>query len=510
MFNREQHLFELLETLPQAVFETDLHGNLVYVNRSALEMFGYTPDDIRRGLNVRDVIAPSEHEKLMKNLGRRLAGGPPENLEYIGQRRDGTQFPVLIYSNPIRHASEITGMRGLLVDISARKREEQLRWQLETELAKAQKLDSIGLLAGGIAHDFNNILTAIVGNISLARMRSDQPDLVAQCLENAERASLRARDLTLRLLTFSRGGEPTRRPISLAKLLTDATTFALAGSNVRGDFSLAADLAAIHADEVQMLQVLHNVVLNAVQAMPDGGILRVQADTVSIDTSAPIPVPPGRYVRLEIIDQGAGIPENQLDRIFDPFFTTRPNGSGLGLTISFSIVRRHGGHVAVASKVGQGTRVTLYLPTATEPSTLAATTSGTTQPGKGRILLMDDDEIVRKTGRLLLRELGYDVLVVADGAEVLEQYTRAHIEDRPFAAVLLDLTVPGGMGGEETCRRLRQLDPRARAIVASGYATSPVMADCHRFGFVAAIAKPYDVKQISQVLHEVLAERQGP
>jgi CheY-like chemotaxis protein len=389
----------------------------------------------------------------------------------------------------------------ILQDVTARKKYEE-------ELQKAEKLESIGVLAGGIAHDFNNLLTGVLGNISIARIHAPADGNVQQNLSKAEKACLRARDLTRQLLTFSKGGAPVRKAMSIADILKESAEFSLRGSNVRCEFDLPADLPAVEIDEGQIAQVLNNLIINADQAMPDGGILRVGAGTVEVTGADSLPLKPGRYLRVTVADTGIGIPKEALPRIFDPFYTTKEKGSGLGLTTVYSVVRNHEGLVTVDSEPGVGTTFFLFLPVSRNaPRGEAKPESG---PGKRRVLVMDDEGMVREVALEFLGHLGFEGTAVEGGEEAVAAYRDAREAGRPFSAVIMDLTIPGGMGGKEAVRRLHDLDPGVRAIVSSGYSNDPVMADPARFGFRGVIAKPYRMRELREVLEGVLSGGGSP
>ncbi|MFN7145499.1 MAG: ATP-binding protein, partial [Myxococcota bacterium] len=377
--------------------------------------------------------------------------------------------------------------------------------RLEEELRRASTLESVGVLAGGIAHDFNNILTGILANLSLARLHTSPGDRVHVRLGEAEKAALRARDLTQQLLTFAKGGAPVKKATSLADVVRDSTAFVLSGSNVSPRFVVEAEPWVVEADAGQLSQVVQNLVLNAQQAMPEGGTLEIRLSNAALEGPTGMPLGPGRYVRLDVVDTGVGIAPQHLPRVFDPFFTTKQKGSGLGLATAYAIVRKHDGHIAVRSQLGQGTALSVYLPAApTVTPAPVAVPPLPTERGAGRVLVMDDDALIRETAEALLGELGYAVTLARDGAEAIRVYRAALDEGQPFDAVVLDLTVPGGMGGRQAIEELRRVDPEIRAVVSSGYSEDPVMADFRRHGFTAVMAKPYTIQEMSAVLGRVV------
>ena len=383
------------------------------------------------------------------------------------------------------------------------------RKRMEDERIRLSKLDSMSVLAGGVAHDFNNILAAIVGNLSFA-LTARRPDLQHEVLSDVQAAAFRAQKLVAQLATFSRGGMPIRKVADIAPLLRQSTEFALSGSNVTCEFEISPELAAVSVDEGQIGQVIDNLVINAQQAMPCGGTLRVCAENVVVsgdDAVARLAVRPGRYVRIVVEDHGAGIPAAHLPRIFDPYFTTKEKGSGLGLATAYSIVKRHDGHVSVESEVGRGTTFTILLPASGARPELACVPRPPS-PGRGLVLLMDDEQMIRDgTGRML-RHLGYTVALARDGEEAVATYRRAVDRGEPFDVVIMDLTIPAGMGGKETLAALRSLDPGVTAVVSSGYSDEPIVAAYREHGFAGVLPKPYTIGELAEVLREVASTRE--
>jgi len=418
--------------------------------------------------------------------------------------KDGAERIITDSGAPIRdRESKIMGMVLVFRDMTEKERMEQ-------ELLRAQKLESVGILAGGIAHDFNNILTAILGNISLAKTYAPAGDRIVARLEKAEKASLRAKDLTRQLLTFSRGGAPIKKITSLADVIKDSAQFALRGADIRCDFSLAQDLWPAEVDEGQISQVIHNMILNAEEAMPEGGSINVRAENSEITAAHALPLSPGGYIKISIQDAGIGMPKEHLDKIFDPYFTTKQKGSGLGLTTSYSIISKHDGHIAVESETGAGTTFSVYLPTSNKEHVPSGhKEEPLVHVQGGRILLMDDEESVREIAGEIVKHLGYEVAFARDGSEALELYQKAKKANRPFDLVIMDITIPGGMGGKETIKKLLAVDPEARAIVSSGYSMDPIMAEYRTHGFRCVVTKPYRIEELSAALQEAVKIRQA-
>jgi len=370
--------------------------------------------------------------------------------------------------------------------------------ELEQQLRQSQKMEAMGQLAGGIAHDFNNLLTAVIGNISLMKMMSDQKDKkMTERLDAAESAANRAKDLTQRLLTFSTGGAPVRKPISLAALVREYAGLALSGSSALCEYVIPDDLWPVYADEGQIGQVVGNLVINAHQAMPEGGRIRISCENAS-------DILPIRSVRMLISDEGIGIPPENMERIFDPFFTTKEKGRGLGLATTYSIIRNHEGLIRVESETGHGATFIVSLPAS--GSAVAPSGARKESPlfGTEKVLVMDDEEIIRETARVMLEAIGYTVEDARDGAEAITLYESALQSGTPFAAVIMDLIIPGGMGGKEAVGRLLEIDPQARVIVSSGYSNDQVMANYRDYGFVEVVSKPYNVGELSRKLAGVI------
>jgi signal transduction histidine kinase/ActR/RegA family two-component response regulator len=412
---------------------------------------------------------------------------------------------------------------GALVLVALRLRRAELdRMRMSEDLMKGQKLESLGILAGGIAHDYNNLLTAIMANISLAaqventesRAYKEKPEgVVLESLKDAEKATLQAKELTRQLITFAKGGAPVKALVSdIGELIKGSAGFASRGSNVRCEFSIPDDLYPVEADKGQINQVLQNLIINAEQAMPDGGVIKVKAGNMTVAEDNLLQLKAGEYVKTTLEDQGTGIPRENLSKVFDPYFTTKEAGSGLGLAIAYSIIKTHGGHLSVETELGAGSTFTIYLPASgkkvekEEPPEVVRVAEA--RAGGGRVLVMDDDELVRKVVCRVLSKVGFEISSAKSGIEAIEMYTEASSSDRPFDLVIMDLTVPGGLGGKETIEELLDIDPEVKAIVSSGYSTDPVMKDFRKYGFKGAVIKPYNIEELMSVVRKVIAEEQ--
>lgn len=493
----------IVDNLPLLFAYMSPDRRYVYVNRQYEEWFN-APVEAIIGRTTQELLTAELFEAAGPFVAQALAG-QTVYWEAEATFPDGVRRSFRIQYVPhYGDDGQVQGYMSLMEDTRQRKR-------IESELLRAQKLESIGILAGGIAHDFNNLLTAILGNLSVARSEAERSGntLVAETLDEAEKASLRARGLTMQLLTFAKGGRPVRAPFCLADLLRESTAFALRGSNVQCELEIAPDLWLVDADEGQVNQVLNNLVMNAAQAMPRGGAVVVSSENVTITSDSGF-LQPGDYVRVSVSDRGIGIPPEHLNKVFDPYFTTKEKGSGLGLAAAYSIIKNHQGHIEVESTVGEGTVVTIYLPAMWEDTSVGVSPSADgadsgQQTASGHVLLMDDDEMVRDVGARLLRYVGYTVECAEDGQQAVEMYQRARERSQPFDVLVLDLTVPGRMGGLETIRILRDVDPTVRAIVSSGYSTDPIMAEYGRYGFVGVVPKPYQPEQLCGAVSRALA-----
>ena len=496
---RESHdrLDGVLTSLNDAILLVDPVTRLIIGHNDATtRIFGYSHEE----LIGKDSISLHVDQAHYEQFGRK-AMAAYENpgfyaTEFEMQRKDGGVFPTEHFVRPVRTPDSLIGyVVSVVRDITERKR-------LEEELLSAQKLESLGVFAGGIAHDFNNILTMILGNVSMAKMGVPPEYEMFDLLNEAEIASTRAQMLTKQLLTFAKGGAPVKETASIKAILKESSSFVLRGSKSGCEFSIAEDLWPAEVDVGQISQVINNVVINADQAMPEGGIIQVVATNLMIEGSHGLPVKPGRYINISISDQGVGIAENHLLNIFDPYFTTKHAGNGLGLATTYSITKRHDGHITVESQLGHGTTLHIYL----HASEKAVPEKKEVKliKGQGRILVMDDVAALRKIAGRILEKLGYEPEFAKNGAEAIRMYKEAKEAEKPYDAVILDLTIPGGMGGKDAVNKLLEIDPEVKAIVSSGYSDDPVLSNFQEYGFKGMMPKPFTSQSLSKVLHEVL------
>lgn len=494
LMRAQEFLQSILNNLPDPVFVKDERHRWVLVNDALCQFLGHKRDGFQ-GKSDYDFFPREEADVFWETDDLVFKTGVPHENEERITDAEGRQHIILTKKTVFQDAAGKQVLLGSIRDITERK-------QMEEELLRIQKLESLGVLAGGIAHDFNNILTSILGSLSLAKSYLQPTDPIHENLEETERACHRAKGLTQQLLTFSRGGAPVKKTVAIGELVQEWSKFALRGTNVTSEFHIAEGLWPVEIDDGQMNQVLNNLVINAAQAMPRGGVVKLCAENVTIGEGALLPLPPGKYVKLSLEDHGCGIPAEILPRIFDPYFSTKETGSGLGLATAHSIIERHSGYITVESRPNVRTVFHIYLPATEHEGPKQAEQRAPTVPGKGRVLVMDDEDMLRHLVMAMLRRLGYEVVATADGTEAVAAYKNA---PQPFDVVIMDLTVPGGMGGKEAIKLLREFDPQVKAIVSSGYSIDPVMADFRSYGFLGVLCKPYDMAELSRVLHDVLS-----
>ncbi|MDX1776407.1 MAG: PAS domain S-box protein [Desulfobulbales bacterium] len=503
-----ENALRLSEARFRSVFEvsalgitiSDLAGHIYACNPAYQKMLGYTEKELK-DKNFSSITHPDD---VHKNLGlfQELLAGKRHSFtaEKRYLKKDGQEFWGRLTVSLVRDESdEPLFVIGLIEDIGEQK-------LLELERIKASKLESIGLLAGGIAHDFNNLFTAIMGNIALAKTYSDPEGNAFFRLKQAEKALLRSKSLTQQLLTFSKGGDPVKKSVKIDVIIRESASFALQGSNVKCAFDIAPDLWKSFVDIGQFSQVIQNLVINADHAMTEGGVINITAENLTVTHEQKnLPIKQGRYVKISFQDNGRGIPAKDLPRIFDPYFTTKKDGSGLGLSIVHSIVTNHGGHIEVHSQPEDGTTFVIYFPASLEDDLITEAEIPQISKGSGKILVMDDEEMIRDFAKEMLENLGYDVVLAKDGEEAVTLFQAAKVNGRPFAAVLMDITVPGGMGGKEAMEKLLAIDPAVKGIVSSGYAQDPIMSQYKDYGFTGVVPKPYNLEEMSRELQRVLA-----
>jgi PAS domain S-box-containing protein len=498
----KERLAVTLRSIGDGVITVDTDGRIVLLNRVAEELCGYRQqeaaglplDQVFRVVDERTGIA--RQNSIARALG---SGGVVEDSgNGMLVSRDGSERIIVIKTAPILDRDgQIPGVVLVFSDITERR-------EIEEELFKARKLESLGILAGGIAHDFNNFLTGIMGNVALSRSKINDSHEAALYLDRARKGAVQSKELTLQLLTFSKGGAPVKKLTSISQVLTDSAVFALRGSNVRCEFDIAPDLWCAEVDTGQLSQVISNLVINADQAMPEGGSIVIRAENV-------LPLDENdcsRRIRITFKDTGTGISEDDLKRIYDPYFSTKATGNGLGLATVYAIIKNHGGETRVFSRLKHGTTFAITLPAQEAGPQLPAASvqQARPEPGAacGKILLMDDEDAIREMAAAALSMFGYQPEVASDGEEMLRLYREARLAGEPFEVVVMDLTVPGGMGGREAVQNLLEEDPQALAIASSGYSEDAVMANYRDYGFVGVVSKPYSLNDLVRTLQEIL------
>src|SRR3990167_6907339 len=506
LFEEKERLSVTLSSIGDGVIATDTEGNVVLINRIAERLTGWSHAEAM-GRFIEDVFfivnvesGEKEASPVSKAINANNIVGLESGTVLITKGREGCRY-VSASSSPIRDRDGIIiGVVLVFRDITELKK-------LEEELLKVQKLESIGVLAGGVAHDFNNLLTSIMGNISLSSLPDISDEKVKQRLFQALKACHKAKDLSTQLLTFSKGGALENRTVtSLEKVIRETANFTMSGSNIDFKFVVANNLWSVEIDEGQISQVISNMLINAAQAMTNEGKITIKIENAEAKKEKGIPLEDGKYVKTTITDEGIGIPKEYLSRIFDPYFTTKQAGTGLGLSTSYSIIKKHGGYITVESELHVGTKFVVYLPAKGSPVSVEVKSDPSIKQGRGRILIMDDKIEVREAAGEMLSHIGYEVEFAKDGSEALKHYKRAKMEGEPFDMVIMDLTVPGGMGGKEAIEKLLLYDPGVKAIVSSGYSSDPILEKYKKYGFKGVLPKPYEMGKLSDVLYGVLAE----
>ncbi len=499
-------LLVTLRSIGDGVIVTDMEGKVVLMNIVAEKLTGWSEKEAN-GKFLTQIF------RIINENTREPYNNPFEEVIKLGQivklpdhtiliSQDGTEISIADSGAPIKDSSgRMIGVVLVFRDIT----QERL---LHKELFKRQKLKSIGVLAGGIAHDFNNILSGILGNIEIASMKIEFDEKIRRNLDLAKKAALRATHLTQQLLTFAKGGEPIKTVASIKDIIVDSANFILSGTKIRCNYIFPEHLWVTKVDKGQISQVIQNLVINARHAMLQGGNITISCQNISKEEAMHMALKPFKeYVEIRVEDEGIGIPRNYLDKIFEPFFTTNKDGSGLGLSICHSIITKHGGHIRVQSSTEhshQGTTFFIYLPASIDKEVFDYSPDESLKMGEGRILVMDDESILREITKDMLENMGYDVVVAEDGGKAIEIYSKAKKQGRPFDIVIMDLTVPGGIGGQDAIKELLKIDPDIKVIVSSGYANDPIMASYKDYGFKACIRKPYSISDLNAVLKRIL------
>ncbi|MFH1066842.1 MAG: response regulator [bacterium] len=500
----QDRLAALLSNVPGVIYSCGCLPDRVihFLSPSIKELVNYTTEELEK-TSLRQMMHPQEADSIHAQMQEQLDHNGCYDLEYRFLRRDGATVWVSDKGRQVLdERGNVIFLEGILSDITEKR-------SVEEERVKASKLESIGLMAGGIAHDLNNILTTICANVQLGLVEFGRGEPIEKRLKVANEACLSAADLAKQLLMLSKGDEPAKKATDIGNLIRTAVTFSLHGSKLLPRFGIEEGLMSAEVDATQIGQVINNLVINADQAMPHGGYLSVSAVNHRQESAGENGLAKGEYVRISVRDEGEGISPEHLSRIFDPYFTTKKRGSGLGLTTSQSIVKRHNGRIAVQSELGKGTQFDIFLP-ALPPVVETQETpllEEELQPKGGqRILLMDDSENIRIVVGHLLETMGYQVSLARHGEEALDMYLQGIASNEPYDFVMLDLTIPGGMGGKEVIQQLREINPDVAAIVVSGYTDDEFILNCKENGFRAALTKPFTLKAVKEALAQVEAE----
>ena len=507
MLRESEEMYRLLTLLaPNAITVADISGTIRLVNPKALQLFGHRHESEAIGMSIFEWVSPESMDLAQRGFEELFRVGSVANLELQLRRNGSTDFAGEVNASILRDS---LGQPKLIIVMSSDLTFKKLA---EEERLKIQKTEAIGTLAGGIAHDFNNLLQGVFGFISLARLKIHDQVYASKLLEQADQAIGQAVNLTSQLLTFAKGGNPLKKKTVLRSVIENAAKLALSGSSSDCVVTIAEDLWTTDADEGQIGQVVQNIVLNASHAMSRSGTVEITADNIedSVEVTAVLPAG-GRFIQICFKDNGTGIQPQDLAKIFDPYFTTKHKGSGLGLATSYSIIKRHGGTITVSSEPGTGTIFRVYLPAATLeapqagglPITSEASVATSERPGL--ILIMDDDELIRAVGGKMIEALGHKVAYASNGEEAILKTRDAQDSGKPFDVVVLDLTVRGGMGGEEAIRKIRDISPQVKAIVSSGYSDSFILSEYQSYGFDAYLNKPYTISELRNSLAALLA-----
>ncbi|TGL78309.1 hybrid sensor histidine kinase/response regulator [Leptospira yasudae] len=505
LIESERRFRVTLENINLIGLGLDSEANITFCNDYLLNLSGWKREEII-GKNWFDYFLPEQEKDQVRSIFKDAVKTKTLPLHYNNylKTRSGEKRLVQWDNTLLQNAEgDVIGTISIGTDITDRKKAESDRLELERRLLHAQKLESLGVLAGGIAHDFNNLLGGIFGYIDLAREKVSDEDPIARHLDKAINVFNRARDLTQQLLTFAKGGKPIRKTGSLAPLLNDCVLFALSGSNVSCHFDIDPNLCLCDFDENQIHQVIENIIINSIQSMPLGGTIQVTAKNTYLPKDNSKHLQGGEYALISVKDSGIGIPKDLLSRIFEPFFTTKQKGTGLGLATSYSIIQKHDGGIEVISEPGLGSTFNIYLPMSKNKIEDVHKRDLKYHRGRGKILIMDDEEFILEIFSDMLERMGYTTAHAKNGAEAIQLFTRARDSRQPFDVLIFDLTIPGGMGGEKTISEIRKIDPDVIAIASSGYSEDPIISSPKEYGFHASLRKPFRKSDLAELLENV-------
>ena len=503
---RREKLFiaSVLEILPSLVVVFDKDGQILQFNRACEDLTGYSNEEVQYRSMYKLFIPREERQSVQEGVVQKLVEGEERTIEHENHwlAKNG-EARLISWSNTANYNEQGEFIFGIAsgLDITEKKRAEE-------ELRKKEKLESISLLVGGVAHDFNNILTALIGNLSLAKFDSSGDPALEGRLDKAEKAGLRARNLARQLLNVVKDGSPVREVMGLTQIIPETVQFALHGSNIKSDISVPGDLYQVNVDPSQISQIFENLTINAKQAMSGGGHILLRARNVSvgeISERQELPEPLSeKYVEITFRDDGPGMEKEVRDRIFQPYFTTKARGTGIGLTTCYSIAKNHRGLLKVESEPGEGTTFTLYLPAMEKTVETKEEEEQTLRRGSGRILVVDDEKPIRQLLKEMLSTFGYKSEGAKDGPLGVEAYKKSIEEKEPFDLVIMDLTIPGEMSGTETMAEIQKMDPEAKGLLTSGYPNAEPMREFAKYGFSGAVAKPYNMQELIKALQNIL------
>ena len=496
----EEYFRTLITNSSNAILIIDKKGHNRFQNKSFEKMMGYSLEE-RKGKSVFEYIHPDDKEIIIKQFKSIVQNNKSiDNLKFRAIHKNGAIRYLEGSAKNMLNSSIVSGILINYRDVTNQKKTEE-------ELQKIDKLKSVGTLAGGIAHDFNNVLSGIYGNISLAKLKLSQNKSGIEFIEKAEQSMERAVHLTRQLLTFSKGGSPVKEDISINKLITEIVTFDLSGSNVKPIFEQTDNLWHAEVDKGQIEQVFSNLTINANQATPNGGHLYITMENITIAENNIVNLKKGKYIKIIFQDEGIGISKENLTKIFDPYFTTKQAGSGLGLATTYSIIKKHNGHIDISSKLGTGTTFTIYLPATkiqNNENKIATKTASAITNKSAKILVMDDEEIICTIVSEMAETIGFPTETTLNGEEAIKKYQKSLDNKTPFDLIIMDLTIPGGMGGKEAVKHILKINPKAKVIVTSGYSGDPIMANYKDYGFKGIITKPYTIDKLKNTLLKVL------
>lgn len=497
----EENIRNIINNFHEGLIFADREGKVQFINQIGEKITGWT-ENFAKGKAVGDVFRIYNEKTNLQynNLTEDVVNAPnPYEISnaLILRSRNHIEKDVTCRFSLLHDASSIViGFFIYFSDITEKKK-------FEREFQNALRLNSLGKLSSGIAHDFNNVLTTILGNISLAKLDISEEEEIFSLLTEAELGIEKARIMTQQLLSFSNNGVSAKERIDIAQILHEFVSFTLSGSNVTCEYAIAEDLRDIEADKTQINQIIHNIVINAVQAMPIGGTINIEAVNADISLDNALNLPGGHFIRILIQDHGIGIDPVELPHIFDPFYQSNLTGKGMGLTVVHDIIIQHGGFISIDSELDVGTSVIFYLPAVESKTVIPPKEHASSSPHTGKVLIMDDEDVIRRVLGKMLKQLGYHASAVANGDDAIQLYQENMVKGTPFSAVILDLTIRGGMGGEETVKRLLQIDPKLKAVASSGYSTDKIMTNFNEYGFSGTLIKPYKVKELEDTLADL-------